>query len=177
MSTELGKWFREETLQKVLLVVIVLVASMLILSSFFGRSLKREYHWTRNGEGRSDLSGPRVAAPSASDLTSRLALVTDPELDIDIVSLGLIDDIAVDGDSVRIIMTLTTPACPYVSNILEDVRKAIFSHQGVESVDLRISLDPPWTIDRVSSEAKARLLAMMGQTGLHDHVHKEAGNE
>ena len=44
MSTGLGKWFREETLQKVLLVVIVQVASMLIVSSFFGRSLKREYH-------------------------------------------------------------------------------------------------------------------------------------
>lgn len=169
--------FREETLQKVLLVVIVLVASLLIISPFLGGSMRREYHWTRNAEGRAGASSTRAVPPSAVDLRTRLASVVDPELGIDIVSLGLINEIEVGPDSVRIVMTLTTPACPYVSDLIAEVKKAVFSHPGVESAELRISLDPPWTIERVSPEARARMLALMGRTGKHDHFHAEADHE
>lgn len=153
---------RETLVQKILLVLIVIVAAALIILSFTHKKMKRDYHWTREDAGVvSQQSGsPEIRRPDTTSIYSLLSAVSDPELDIDIVSLGLINDVAVNGGRVKITMTLTTPSCPYVPEMIGSVKKAVFTHPGVERVDLHISLDPPWTFDRVSPEAKEKLLKM-----------------
>ncbi len=162
---------RETLLQKILLVLIVTVAAALIILSFTHKKMKREYHWTR--EDVTEQPGrPSTAASKNIDTTSIYSLlgtVPDPELDVDIVSLGLINDVTVSGDHVKIIMTLTTPSCPYVPDIINSVKNALFTHPGVDRVDLNITLDPPWTFDRVSPAAKEKLLKMFR----HEEVHHE----
>ncbi|MCL4313158.1 MAG: metal-sulfur cluster assembly factor [Actinobacteria bacterium] len=86
--------------------------------------------------------------------------VVDPELGLDIVALGLVYDVRLEGDRVIIEMTLTTPGCP-VSESLPDeayymVREAL-GPERAERVDVRVVWDPPWTPERMRPEAAALL--------------------
>ena len=69
----------------------------------------------------------------------------DPELKIDIYTLGLIYDVAVDaaGESARILMTFTTPFCPYGPAMIADLRKKLEA-LGLKSVDIKVVFEPPW---------------------------------
>lgn len=73
-----------------------------------------------------------------------LRQVNDPELDCNIVDLGLIYDIQITGTKVRVTMTLTTPGCPMHESIRWGVHNALLSLEGVEEVDVNIVWDPPW---------------------------------
>lgn len=73
-----------------------------------------------------------------------LRQVNDPELDCNIVDLGLIYDIQIEGTKVRVVMTLTTPGCPMHESIRWGVHNFLLSLEGVESVDVEIVWDPPW---------------------------------
>lgn len=68
----------------------------------------------------------------------------DPELQIDVVSLGLIYDVKVSGSAVRIVMTLTFPGCPYGPMMVEQVRDCATKVEGIESADVEVTFDPPW---------------------------------
>ncbi len=78
-----------------------------------------------------------------------LKAVKDPELDIDIVTLGLIRTVTVDDEAVtgvpgaEIVMTLTTPLCPFAGTLIEEVEEAVRS-LGLENVRVELSFDPPW---------------------------------
>ncbi len=87
-----------------------------------------------------------------------LRTVVDPEIAIDIYSLGLVYkvDLADDGDLV-IDMTLTAPNCPMAEFIVEDVRQKMSSIAGVTSVEVNIVFEPEWTRDMMSEEAKLEL--------------------
>lgn len=73
-----------------------------------------------------------------------LATVIDPELNRDIVTLGLVYDVVVDGSTARITYTLTTPGCPMERHITDGVRTAVSSLPGIERVDTHIVWDPAW---------------------------------
>ena len=90
------------------------------------------------------------------EVLERLKSVVDPELGIDIVSLGLIYDLKLEGDSVRVKMTLTSPLCPLRPFIVWNVERALRS-AGFKNVDVEIVYDPPWTPSRMSGEAKRKL--------------------
>ena len=87
-----------------------------------------------------------------------LKTVYDPEIPVDVYSLGLVYKIDVDDDAVvHIDMTLTAPNCPASDFIMEDIRLKIESIDGVSCVDLQLVFEPEWTKDMMSEEAKLEL--------------------
>lgn len=86
----------------------------------------------------------------------RLKTVMDPELHVDIVSLGLIYDVLVRGKKIKITMTLTTPGCPLAPEIDRLVREAI-KPLGEYVIELDLVWEPAWSKDRMSEEARLQL--------------------
>ncbi|MDE6462102.1 MAG: iron-sulfur cluster assembly protein [Muribaculaceae bacterium] len=87
-----------------------------------------------------------------------LRTVFDPEIPVDIYSLGLIYRIEVTDDAVlQIDMTLTAPNCPAADFLVEDARFKLESIAGVKSVEINIVFEPEWTKDMMSEEAKLDL--------------------
>ena len=78
----------------------------------------------------------------------------DPEIPINIVDLGLVYGIEINGDAVKVSMTLTTPGCPLAGSIVEDVRRKLLELEGVQSADVELVWDPAWSPERISEEAK-----------------------
>ena len=78
-----------------------------------------------------------------------LRQVVDPELDCNIVDLGLVYDIAIDGAKVTVTMTLTTPGCPMHESIAWGVQSALLNLEGVAEVEVQLVWDPPWTPQRM----------------------------
>lgn len=86
----------------------------------------------------------------------RLKKVMDPELHIDIVSLGLIYDVIVDSKKIKVVMTLTTPGCP-LAPIIDKLTREALAPLGQYEIELELVWKPAWTKDRMSDEAKLRL--------------------
>lgn len=74
----------------------------------------------------------------------KLKEVKDPEIGMDIVALGLVRKITIDDDGVEILMTLTSPFCPYADKIIKDTEKTIRDMDGAGDVRVEITFDPPW---------------------------------
>jgi metal-sulfur cluster biosynthetic enzyme len=83
-----------------------------------------------------------------------LRQVVDPELDCNIVDLGLVYGIAITGAKVTVTMTLTTPGCPMHGSIAWGVQSALLNLEGVEEVDVQLVWDPPWTPARMSDHGR-----------------------
>ena len=77
-----------------------------------------------------------------------LKKVVDPELGIDIYTLGLIYNISIEDKKVNIRMTLTSPMCPYGPQIIEDVKRRINSLERGIKVETEIVFNPPWEIPK-----------------------------
>lgn len=99
-----------------------------------------------------------MTAPQLNETAIRQALsqVLDPELDCNIVDLGLVYGISLDGSKVSVTMTLTTPGCPMHESIVWGVRGALLNLEGVEEVDVRVVWDPPWTPARMTAYGRER---------------------
>jgi metal-sulfur cluster biosynthetic enzyme len=91
--------------------------------------------------------------------TIRQALrqVKDPELDLNIVDLGLVYDVEVADGDVRINMTLTSPGCPAGPMITNDAYKVVRALEGVKDVDIDIVWEPYWTPDRIDPKVRAMM--------------------
>ena len=84
--------------------------------------------------------------------------IYDPEIPVNIYELGLIYKIDVDEkNNVNIDMTLTSPNCPVVESLPNDVKKKVQKIEGVSDVKLEIVWEPPWTNDKMSEAAKLEL--------------------
>lgn len=83
-----------------------------------------------------------MSTPTKDDVIKALKTVEDPEIHLDIYSLGLIYDIAIGPDGIEILMTLTTPFCPYGEEIIASVEKALKIF-GVE-VRVDVTFEPEW---------------------------------
>ena len=86
-----------------------------------------------------------------------LGKVMDPEINYDIWSLGLVYNIDVQGSKVKILMTFTTPMCPYGPQLLDEVRRNISAMDGVGEVEVEITFSPVWGPDKMSEEARIGL--------------------
>lgn len=87
-----------------------------------------------------------------------LRTVFDPEIPVDIYSLGLIYRIEVTDDAIlQVDMTLTAPNCPAADFLVEDARLKLESIAGVKAVEINIVFEPEWTKDMMSEEAKLDL--------------------
>jgi metal-sulfur cluster biosynthetic enzyme len=92
--------------------------------------------------------------PRKEEVLEVLRQVEDPELGMDIVDLGLLYDVEVEGPKVKIIYSLTSMGCPAGPLIAGDIDRAAREVEGVEDVELELVFDPPWTPDRMSEDAK-----------------------
>jgi metal-sulfur cluster biosynthetic enzyme len=83
-----------------------------------------------------------------------LRAVEDPELGMDIVDLGLLYDVEIDGPKIKVIHSLTSMGCPAGPMIQEDIVNVASAVEGVEEVEIELTWEPPWTPDRMSDDAK-----------------------
>jgi metal-sulfur cluster biosynthetic enzyme len=83
--------------------------------------------------------------------------VLDPELGVNIVDLGLVYGVEIEGDAVHVTYTLTTMGCPIGPLIEAEIRQFLSTVEGVEQVEAEMVLRPPWTPEMMSEEAKAAL--------------------
>lgn len=95
--------------------------------------------------------------PEKQKIEDVIKTVFDPEIPVNIYELGLIYDIAVSGNDVKILMTLTSPNCPAAQSLPAEVRQKIKALPGVEEVDVEIVWDPPWGPEMMSEAAKLQL--------------------
>ena len=86
-----------------------------------------------------------------------LATVQDPELGINIVDLGLVYDLTIEGGVVRVTYTLTTMGCPIGPLIEAQMRNLVDQVDGIEGFEAEMVFSPPWTPEKMSEEAKAAL--------------------
>jgi metal-sulfur cluster biosynthetic enzyme len=91
------------------------------------------------------------------DVTEALSNVIDPELGLDFVELGLVYDVGIEGGTVNITFTLTTPACPIGPQVSEQMKEFVGELDGVEEVVPTMVFTPPWTPDKMSEDAKFAL--------------------
>lgn len=91
------------------------------------------------------------------DIRKALRKVKDPELNLDIVVLGLIYDIDINESHVNAKISLTSPFCPAANQIIEDAKAAIAGVEGVESAEVELTFDPPWTPERIDPLIRATL--------------------
>jgi len=96
-----------------------------------------------------------AAPPSADQVKLALRKVKDPELNLNIIDLGLVYDIRVDGSDVQIDMTLTSPGCPAGPQIMTDIERAVKAIPGVGHVGLNLIWTPFWTPDRIEPRVRA----------------------
>jgi len=92
--------------------------------------------------------------PTQEEVVDALRQVEDPELGMDIVDLGLVYDVEVEGPKVKVLYSLTSMGCPAGPLIAGDIERVTLEVPGVEEADLELTFDPPWTPDRMSEDAK-----------------------
>jgi metal-sulfur cluster biosynthetic enzyme len=97
----------------------------------------------------------QLAAELADQIKDALRLVIDPELGYNIVDLGLVYDVRVEENgAARVVMTTTTRGCPATDYLQQGAYQSTSSVDGIESVDVALSYDPPWTPQMMSPAAK-----------------------
>jgi len=93
-----------------------------------------------------------------TDIREALLHVVDPEIGVNIVDLGLVYRIEVEGGRSRITMTMTSPTCPLADYLKDLVTSAIRQHvPDVVDVDINFEWEPPWDPDMMSDEARRQL--------------------
>ncbi|MCX6913778.1 MAG: metal-sulfur cluster assembly factor [Verrucomicrobia bacterium] len=86
-----------------------------------------------------------------------LRQVVDPEIDCNIVDLGLIYGTRIEGRKVTVKMTLTTPGCPMHESIAGGVKNALRSLEAVEEAEVEVVWDPPWNPSMMTDYGRARI--------------------
>jgi metal-sulfur cluster biosynthetic enzyme len=91
---------------------------------------------------------------TSEDVFEALRVVEDPELGMDVVDLGLVYDVKVEGDKVAVIYSLTSMGCPAGAQIEQDIKDAVGSMAGVGTVTTELVFTPPWSPELMSDDAK-----------------------
>jgi FeS assembly SUF system protein len=87
-----------------------------------------------------------------------LRQIHDPEIPVNIYELGLIYDLSVaETGEVKIQMTLTAPSCPVAGSLPPEVKSRVADVPGVKEVEVELTWDPPWSMDRMSDAARLQL--------------------
>lgn len=96
--------------------------------------------------------------PTAEAIRKAIRAVKDPELNLNIIDIGLVYDVEVDnaGD-VRVEMTLTSPGCPSGAEIIGDVKRVVGDMEGVRSVEVELVWEPYWTPEKMDPRIRAFL--------------------
>jgi metal-sulfur cluster biosynthetic enzyme len=101
---------------------------------------------------------PTASVPSSEAIRKALRSVKDPELNLNIMDIGLVYDVEADqAGNVRVEMTLTSPGCPAGGEIIEDVKRVVGDMAGVQSVAVDLVWDPYWTPEKMDPRVRAFL--------------------
>jgi metal-sulfur cluster biosynthetic enzyme len=92
--------------------------------------------------------------PTKEEVVEALRQVEDPELGMDIVELGLMYDVEVEGPKVHVTYTLTSMGCPVGPMIEEQIQEFAAQVPGVEAVEAELTWSPPWSPEKMSDDAK-----------------------
>jgi metal-sulfur cluster biosynthetic enzyme len=96
--------------------------------------------------------------PTPDAVRKAIRAVKDPELNLNIVDIGLIYDVDVaDEGDVRVTMTLTSPGCPSGAEIIGQVKQVVGDMEGVRAVDVELVWDPYWTPEKMDPRVRAFL--------------------
>ena len=87
-----------------------------------------------------------------AEVFQQLTPIQDPEIHLGIVDLGLIYDAKIEEDAVTVVMTLTSPTCPFGPELIEQVKQAVITMDGVSNVEVEVTFDPPWNPYEMASE-------------------------
>jgi metal-sulfur cluster biosynthetic enzyme len=98
-----------------------------------------------------------VSENKEQEVRQALANVVDPELHMNIMDLGLVYKVEVDGSSAHIEMTLTSPGCPYGPYLLHQVNEAATKVEGIDEAQVDVVWEPPWGPDKMTEEARLEL--------------------
>jgi metal-sulfur cluster biosynthetic enzyme len=99
-----------------------------------------------------------ITMPTPDIVRKALRAVKDPDLNLNIIDIGLVYDIAVsDEGHVHVQMTLTSPGCPSGAEIMDDARRVVTELDGVTGVEIELVWDPFWTPERMDPRVKAFL--------------------
>jgi metal-sulfur cluster biosynthetic enzyme len=126
-------------------------------------NVERDVSETATGAGASPAraderpSEGRTEGPTAEQVRLALRKVKDPELNLNIIDLGLVYDIAVEGRTVRVDMSLTSPGCPAGPEIVQGAEQAVRSVPGVEDAQVNIVWQPMWSPERIEPRVRAYL--------------------
>jgi metal-sulfur cluster biosynthetic enzyme len=101
-----------------------------------------------NGNGATSAAEPLTEERVRAELRN----VVDPEIGIDMVSLGLIYDVKIEGTTVFVTMTLTSPGCPVAGMFINAVHAALMSIPGVSEAKVDLTFTPPWDPRTMASE-------------------------
>ena len=110
-----------------------------------------------NAAASADAPSDASSAVSLDQVKLALRRVKDPELNLNIVDLGLVYDTDVAGDLVRVDMSLTSPACPSGPDIMRDAEEQIRALPGVREVEMNLVWSPPWSPERIEPRVRAYL--------------------
>jgi metal-sulfur cluster biosynthetic enzyme len=97
------------------------------------------------------------APPTVDEVRAALRRVKDPELNLNIVDLGLVYDIGVDGRAVKVDMSLTSPGCPSGPEIMRDAENQVKTVPGVTEATINLVWSPIWTPDRIEPRVRSYL--------------------
>jgi len=119
----------------------------------FGLEPRKE----RVGSPAYTATGPSarlVIVPTREEVIEALRVVEDPELGMDIVELGLLYDVAVEGADVHVTYSLTSMGCPVGPLLEQQITETVAEMPGVENVESELTWDPPWSPEKMSDDAK-----------------------
>ena len=102
-------------------------------------------------------STPATGGITADLVKLALRRVKDPEVNLNIVDMGLIYDVRIEGSDVVVDMSLTTPACPSGPEIMKDAEDQLKALDGVGKVELNLVWSPPWGPQRIEPRVRAYL--------------------
>jgi metal-sulfur cluster biosynthetic enzyme len=96
--------------------------------------------------------------PTADAIRKAIRAVKDPELNLNIIDIGLVYEVDVDESGhVQVQMTLTSPGCPAGAEIIADVKRVVGDMEGVQSVDVELVWDPYWTPEKMDPRVRTFL--------------------
>jgi metal-sulfur cluster biosynthetic enzyme len=100
---------------------------------------------------------PKEAQVTEQDIWNQLRQCYDPEIPLNIVDLGLVYDVVMDGSKIDVRMTLTSPGCHLGGQIAGDVQSKILALEQVEEANVQLVWDPPWHQSMISAEGRKKL--------------------